>query len=354
MSSKIVPDTGEYLMIFSIGTPPTQVQAIVDTGSDLTWVQCIPCKNGQILIPSIFDPSKSSTYQSLSCFHPSCDNLRERRLDCQKIQEPCYYKERYTDGSTTKGTLAYDKFLFEDYLGDIVDVGNVEFGCSSQSLGIFPGNQFGIVGLNRGPLSLVSQLGIKRFAYCMVAPENQGSGGRIYFGSEAVLSGGQTPLVKGNNPDFYFLTLDGISVGDQRIPIPSGTFDMTAYGGGGFMIDAGTQYTSLRAEAHEALVQALRQAIDLPQTRSSRLCFIGTFDDLALQPDVTFHFKGTDVTLMKETTYIKQKDGRLCLAILKSTSLLSMFGNVQQQNYYVGYDLETGMVSFAPVDCNIY
>ncbi|CAB4262773.1 unnamed protein product [Prunus armeniaca] len=34
-----------------------------------------------------------------------------------------------------------------------------------------------------------------------------------------------------------------------------------------------------------------------------------------------------------------------------SSEKLSTFGNIQQRNYFVGYDLEQRVVSFAPVDC---
>ena len=34
----------EYLMELAIGTPPVPFVALADTGSDLTWTQCKPCK----------------------------------------------------------------------------------------------------------------------------------------------------------------------------------------------------------------------------------------------------------------------------------------------------------------------
>ncbi|TVU21536.1 hypothetical protein EJB05_31177, partial [Eragrostis curvula] len=38
--SEIVTRSFEYLMSVRLGTPPTQVLAIADTGSDLVWVGC--------------------------------------------------------------------------------------------------------------------------------------------------------------------------------------------------------------------------------------------------------------------------------------------------------------------------
>ena len=34
-----------YYTQISLGTPPRQYNVFVDTGSDLTWVNCAPCTN---------------------------------------------------------------------------------------------------------------------------------------------------------------------------------------------------------------------------------------------------------------------------------------------------------------------
>ncbi|XP_066322876.1 uncharacterized protein [Miscanthus floridulus] len=40
VESKIITRSFEYLMSVNVGTPPTQLLAIADTGSDLVWVNC--------------------------------------------------------------------------------------------------------------------------------------------------------------------------------------------------------------------------------------------------------------------------------------------------------------------------
>lgn len=81
-------------------------------------------------------------------------------------------------------------------------------------------------------------------------------------------------------------------------------------------------------------------------------CFEGSFQDLdSAGPDVTFFFYGVQVMLTKQTTYIEVEQVLWCLAIIRSNEKLSTFGNIQQRNYFVGYDVEQGVVSFAPVDC---
>ncbi|KAL6293228.1 hypothetical protein ACE6H2_001370 [Prunus campanulata] len=347
ISSRIVPENGEYIVTFSVGTPPAQVHAFMDTGSEVIWVKCSQSS-------PVFNPAKSSSYGHHPCDSLACEALGVRRRTCAE----------YGDGSTTEGTLSHDKFAFEDPERNLVDVGHLDFGCSDYSSWHFVGNEAGALGLSRQPLSLISQLGIKKFSYCMVLPNNEGSGSRMYFGSEAVISGGQTPFLEGEDR-YYYVILIGIRIGDQNVPLPDGIFNRTSDGEGGFMIDSGTTYTFLRSEAYDALIKALSEAIDLPQRRGPsewfELCFEGSFEELESAapdvtfifdgaPDVTFIFDGAEVILMKQTTYIEAKKGLWCLAMVRSNEKLSIFGNVQQQNYFVGFDLEEQLVSFAPVD----
>lgn len=131
---------------------------------------------------------------------------------------------------------------------------------------------------------------------------------------------------------------------------------MISDGEGGFVIDSGTTYMTLRSEAYDIFVTALRKAICLLQRRDPmewfERCFEGSLEDLdSAGPDVTFLFYGVQVMLTKQTTYIEVEQGLWCLAIIRSNEKLSTFGNIQQRNYFVGYDLAQGVVLFAPVDC---
>ncbi|CAH2060273.1 unnamed protein product [Thlaspi arvense] len=51
-----------YVMKLQIGTPPVEIEAVIYTGSDVIWTQCLPCINCFNQQSPIFDPSKSSTY----------------------------------------------------------------------------------------------------------------------------------------------------------------------------------------------------------------------------------------------------------------------------------------------------
>lgn len=63
---------GEYLTQIGLGTPPQTFTAIVDTGSDLLWTQCLPCTSCYPQTGNAFNPSLSSTYQGLNCGNGLC------------------------------------------------------------------------------------------------------------------------------------------------------------------------------------------------------------------------------------------------------------------------------------------
>lgn len=71
--SPVRAGAGEYLMTLTLGTPPQEFSVIVDTGSDLNWVQCMPCQVCYQQPTPKFDPSKSSTFKKASCTNNLCN-----------------------------------------------------------------------------------------------------------------------------------------------------------------------------------------------------------------------------------------------------------------------------------------
>ncbi|KAF8387913.1 hypothetical protein HHK36_026575 [Tetracentron sinense] len=325
IAPKLTPDGGEYLMFFHLGTPPAPVYAIVDTGSHLTWLQCLPCKTCYNQTQSLFDPSKSSTYKKVPCRSPACAALEVE--ECTKDTKSCYYDlVVYGDGSSTMGVLSGDTLTFEDPFPNNITFPHMAFGCADDTSGTFEKSQ----------------------GY------QDDSGSRMQFGSNAVIYGDMTPLASESTSNYY-LTLEGISVGNDELPIPDGIFNLTEDFKGGFIIDSGTTYTTLRVEAFLPLVDALGEKIHLQQkedpSNQFQLCFVaGSFDKLASTPVVTFHFKGADVVFPQQSTYTKAFDWLCCLAMLPSSNI-SILGNFQQQNFDVGFDLCKKLVSFAASDC---
>uniref|UniRef100_M8BLS9 Aspartic proteinase nepenthesin-2 n=1 Tax=Aegilops tauschii TaxID=37682 RepID=M8BLS9_AEGTA len=102
---------------------------------------------------------------------------RFRRVPCQSgvchalygtcgANSSCKYAHFYADGSQTSGLLSAETFIFADAPGGCVGcpdrpqllVPRVNFGCSTAGAA-FPDGVHGIVGLDSGDLSLVTQLG---------------------------------------------------------------------------------------------------------------------------------------------------------------------------------------------------
>lgn len=184
------------------------------------------------------------------------------------------------------------------------------------------------------------------------------------IGSLASLGGAaaqSTPLLQNPDPNkksFYYLSLQGISVGSTLLPVPSSVFALNSDGSGGTIIDSGTTYTGLQHQAHEALKQEFQSQVGLPVADGSRtpfdLCFSYPSDapPQASIPELVFHFDGADMELPLRNYMIGYVDlGLLCLAMLE-TDGISILGGFQQQNMHVLYDLSGNALSFAAAQCD--
>ncbi|KAL6994878.1 hypothetical protein U1Q18_005015, partial [Sarracenia purpurea var. burkii] len=59
--------SGEYFSRVGVGRPAREYYMVLDTGSDVSWLQCSPCFNCYQQSDPIFDPSESSTYRPVPC-----------------------------------------------------------------------------------------------------------------------------------------------------------------------------------------------------------------------------------------------------------------------------------------------
>ncbi|XP_058082353.1 aspartic proteinase CDR1-like [Magnolia sinica] len=348
------PTVGEYVMRFYIGTPPMKRWSIIDTGSALSWVQCKPCIECYKMYQPPFDPSKSVTFDKVTCNNIFCKNVNNAR--CKPNTNVCIFRETYDDGSVTAGDAAYETFILEDTNGPNITLESIIFGCSHEITGPYDENEDGLVGLSRDPYSFVRQIGAFKFSHCLVPFYYHRTMSKIFFGKQVQLKGEFTPMLKvKGQEEFYHLSLDGISVGKNHLPIKEELFHANEKGEGGFIIDSGTTYTYLAKEGLDALISALDDEIFLDPAEDPdgilHLCYnVDSFDDFEIVPDITFHFTDADLVLPKIGTYIEVENGIFCLAMKPSTSV-SILGNLLQQNRIVAYNLEKELVAFAKADC---
>ncbi|XP_027343023.1 aspartic proteinase CDR1-like [Abrus precatorius] len=349
----IVPDHGEYLMKFSIGTPAIERLGIFDTGSDLTWVQCSPCKSCFPQDAPLFDPTQSSTYMDVPCESQPCKLIPENQRECGNSRE-CYYIQQYGENSITIGKLGSDSIIFGSTGGgQSVTLTESIFGCGMYNNFTFEisSKASGIVGLGAGPLSLVSQIGdqiANKFSYCMV-PFTSTSTGKLKFGNQTMVSGNgvvSTPLItKPSLPSYYFLNLEGISIGQKTI--------QTSQTDGNMVIDSVPILTHLEQRFYNDFISSVKEAINVESVEDAPSPFDFCLRDGTNMsvPDFVFHFTGADVVLNKKNMFIPLDNNLVCMTVLPTTGI-SIFGNWAQVDFQVEYDLGGKKVSFAPTDCS--
>jgi hypothetical protein len=356
LEAPIHAGNGEYLMELSIGTPPISYPAVLDTGSDLIWTQCKPCSQCYKQPTPIFDPKKSSTFSKLSCSSNLCNALPSSSCS----NNGCNYEYSYGDYSSTQGILGSETFTFGDDKKNQVSVKNIGFGCGEDNEGQGFEQASGLVGLGRGPLSLVSQLKEQKFSYCLTSMDDTKES-VLLLGSVAnvnVTKHVTTPLIKNPlQPSFYYLSLEGITIGDTRLSIEKSTFDVSDDGSGGVIIDSGTTITYIEENAFDTLKKEFISQTKLPVDKSGStgldVCFSLPSGKTEVEiPKLVFHFKGGDLELPGENYMISDSSlGVACLAMGASNGM-SIFGNVQQQNILVNHDLQKETISFVPTQCN--
>ncbi|VVB01557.1 unnamed protein product [Arabis nemorensis] len=352
--TEITSNSGEYLMNVSLGTPPFPIMAIADTGSDLLWTQCKPCDDCYAQEDPLFDPKASSTYKDLSCSSSQCDAL-VREASCS-TDNTCSYTMSYGDRSYTKGNVAADTLTLGSTNSRPMQLKNLIIGCGHSNAGTFNKKGSGIVGLGGGAVSLVSQLGDSidgKFSYCLVPISSKTDRtSKINFGTNAAVSGTgvvSTPLIKKSPDTYYYLTLESISVGSKKIQFPgsdSGTNE------GNIIIDSGTTLTLLPTEFYSELEEEVASQIDVERQEDPQrvlsLCYSATAD--LKVPVITMHFDGADVKLDSSNAFVQLSEDLVCFAF-RGNQDLSIYGNLSQMNFLVGYDTVSQKVSFKPADC---
>ncbi|PKU74706.1 aspartic proteinase nepenthesin-1 [Dendrobium catenatum] len=355
---------GEYLINFGVGTPPRNLPFIVDTGSTLVWTQCKPCRKCTSQPVPLFDPKKSSSFSKLSCSSKQCAALGSAYSSQCSANPECHFDYSYADGSETIGYIASEKVTFHYSSEPPLSVPQFAIGCARINQGTMASSA-GTAGFGRSAESLVSQLGITRFSYCFIPyiPINA-KRSRMFLGNAALSSSRaqSTPLL----PDdiFYYVSLEGITVGSNRLPFGPGYFGRKKDGSGGTIFDSGTFNTILWTEVFNAVKKAFVSVIKLPVSENTlgadyQLCFDTPrkrFSPESVKiPKLVLHFKGADMDLPRENYVVYDANEKLlCVLIEEETdqSATNIIGNFYQQNMNVLYDLKNQRLSFGPAQCD--
>ncbi|CAN6253460.1 unnamed protein product [Urochloa humidicola] len=335
-------NTLEYVVTVRLGSPAMTQTMLIDTGSDVSWVQCEPCSQCHSQADPLFDPSSSSTYSPFSCGSATCAQLGQEGNGCSNSQ--CQYIVMYGDGSSTTGTYSSDTLA----LGSN-NVSNFQFGCSQVESG-FDDQTDGLMGLGGGAQSLVSQTAGtfgSAFSYCL--PPTASSSGFLTLGAGTGGSGFvKTPMLRSSQiPTFYGARLVAIRVGGKQLPILRSVFSA------GTIMDSGTVITRLPRTAYSALSAAFRAGMTrYPPAQPSGIldtCFDFSGQSSVTIPSVALVFYGGAVVNLVFNGIMLYN----CLAFAGNIddSSLGIIGNVQQRTFEVLYDVGGSSVGFRAGAC---
>ncbi|KAK4374633.1 hypothetical protein RND71_005310 [Anisodus tanguticus] len=338
--------SGEYFARLGIGQPTKEFYMAIDTGSDINWLQCEPCSECYQQTDPIFNPDDSSTYNRVTCDSPACSALDVS--DCST--DTCQYQVSYGDGSFTVGELATETVSF----GNSGSFSNVAIGCGHDNEGLFIGSA-GLIGLGGGSLSFPSQIKASSFSYCLV-DRNSDSSSTLEFNSAGPSDAVLAPLLRNSRRStFFYVGVEGISVGGETLPIPANIFQVDETGHGGIIVDSGTAVTRLQTTVYNSLRDTFFKYAqnNLPSTDGFMLfdtCFDLSSMKTASVPTVAFHFSGgKKLSLHPKNTLVPvDSEGKYCLAFAPTDESLAIIGNLQQQGTRVSYDLTNNLVGFSP------
>ncbi|CAL1379847.1 unnamed protein product [Linum trigynum] len=354
---------GFYNVTVYIGQPPKPYYLDVDTGSDLTWLQCdAPCVQCIEAPHPYYRPSNNL----VPCKDPICASLHPPGHRC-KENEQCDYEVEYADGGSSLGVLVKDMFLLNFTNGKYHNP-HLALGCGYDQL---PGGSSyhpidGVLGLGSGKSGILSQLssyGLVRnvVGHCLSAR----GGGFLFFGDDVYDSSrvAWTPMLRHDSkhysPGYAELVFGGKATGVKNLLVA---------------IDSGSSYTYFGSQAYQVLIQLLMKELSGKPLREDwddrtlPVCWRGQRPFKTIR-DVRKYFKPLALTFKggwrSRTTYemppesylIISSKGNVCLGILNGTEVglqdLTIIGDVSMQDRMVIYDNEKQMIGWsAAANCD--
>ncbi|KZV44002.1 aspartic protein-like protein 2 [Dorcoceras hygrometricum] len=267
------PDSiGLYYAKIGIGTPAKDYYVQVDTGSDITWVNCIQChecpRRGYHDIElTLYNANDSLTGKLVSCEQDFCKEVGGGSYSGCTANTSCFYTEVYGDGSYSMGYFVEDVIIYDRVSGDLQTTsanGSVIFGCGARQSGDLGSSDDaldGILGFGKSNSSMISQLAASRrvkrmFAHCL---DGVNGGGIFAIGHVVQPQVNTTPLVP--NQPHYSVNMTSVQVGLDFLNLTSDVYMIN--GKKGAIIDSGTTLAYLPQEIYVPLVKQVTFTIVL-------------------------------------------------------------------------------------------
>ncbi|XP_047321715.1 aspartyl protease AED3-like [Impatiens glandulifera] len=338
-----------YVIRASVGTPPQSFLMALDTSNDAAWVPCGGCEGCPL---TVFSSENSTSYKILDC----------QDIHCQQVPSPfcatgsCSFNVTY-GGSIVSANLSQDTVNLG---GD--DIPGYTFGCIKKITGPSSIPSQGLLGLGRGPLSLVSQsqnLYQSTFSYCLPSYKALNFSGSLWLGPVGQLKKIKyTPLLK--NPkrsSLYYVNLVAIKVGRKIVGIPPSALAFNATTGAGTIIDSGTVFTRLVQPVYEAVRDEFRRRMG-PTANVTTLGGFDTCYNVPITiPSIVLVFDGLNVSLPQDNFLIRSSSGSIsCLAMAASpnnvNSVLNVIASFQQQNNRYIFDIPNNRLGITRQACS--
>ncbi|KAL2536882.1 Eukaryotic aspartyl protease family protein [Forsythia ovata] len=345
-SGRQITQNPTYILRAKVGTPPQTLLMAMDTSSDAAWIPCSGCAGCG---GTAFDTAKSTSFKNLSC----------GAAQCKQVPNPscagttCGFNMTYGSSSIAASLVQDTVTLATD------PVPGYTFGCVQKATGSSIPAQ-GLLGLGRGPLSLLSQtqnLYKATFSYCLPSYKSPNFSGSLRLGPNSQpIRIKYTQLLK--NPrrsSLYYVNLVGIKVGKGLVKIPPTAFAHDPNTGSGTVIDSGTVFTRLVQPAYIAVRDAFRRRMGNAVVSS-----LGGFDTCytvpVTVPTISFMFSGMNMTLAQDNFLIRSAVGTTsCLAMAAApdnvNSVLNVIASFQQQNHRILIDVPNSKLGVARETC---
>uniref|UniRef100_A0A0D6R1R2 Peptidase A1 domain-containing protein n=1 Tax=Araucaria cunninghamii TaxID=56994 RepID=A0A0D6R1R2_ARACU len=375
ISGNVYPN-GLYYVTMSIGNPPKPYHLDVDTGSDITWLQCdAPCRSCAKGPHPLYKPKRG---QLVSCKDSICAGVQARHpSECRSRSQQCDYDVLYADHSSSMGVLVRDSVKVLLTNGSEGQTSLV-FGCAYDqqgSLANSPATTDGVLGLSSAQVSLPSQLAGKGFiknviGHCIAGDAT--GGGYMFFGDDFVPTWGMTwvqmhdkPLIK-----LYHVGYPNMKVGNRQL-VSNGLENNL----GGVIFDSGSSFTYLTPQAYIAFVSVIRESLFGTELREDSsdstlpICW-QSYHRIRAVADVRHLFKplvldfGGTPWLIKSKQFeippegylVINSQGNVCLGILDGKEVnngqTNIIGDISLQDYLVVYNNDNNRVGWVRADCH--
>ncbi|XP_058731106.1 aspartic proteinase Asp1-like [Vicia villosa] len=354
---------GFYNVTLNIGQPPRPYFLDVDTGSELTWLQCdAPCSQCSETPHPLYKPSNDF----VPCKDPLCASLQPN--DDYTCEDPnqCDYEIKYADQFSTLGVLLNDVYLLNFTNGVQLKV-RMALGCGYDQ--IFSPSSYhpldGILGLGRGKASLVSQLnsqGLVRnvIGHCL----SSRGGGYIFFGNAYDSSQmSWTPISSIHSGKHYSAGPAELVFGGRKTGV--GSLDI--------IFDTGSSYTYFNSPAYHALISLVNKELHrkplkvAPDDQTLPMCWHGKKPFRSIN-EVKKYFKPLTLSfgnggkvksqfeIPPEAYLIISNKGNVCLGILNGPEVglgeLNLIGDISMLDKVMVFDNEKELIGWGPADCN--